>query len=71
MTPHNKLKRFLATSGTYTKGNIDVPDILLTHSHEEADTLIVLHALTIQKDAEVIVDSPDTDVIILLINLFH
>nr|CAD7601909.1 unnamed protein product [Timema genevievae] len=28
-----------------TKGNVDIPDSLLTHSQEEADTLLVLHAL--------------------------
>ena len=42
-----------------------------THSQEEADTLIILHALTVDKDAELVVDSPDTDVLILLINVFN
>ena len=59
------------TSGTETKGNTTVPDILLTHSQEEAGTLLILHALTVDKDADVTVDSPDTDVLILLINMFQ
>jgi len=32
------------TSGTQTKGNVDIPDSLLTHSQEETDTLFILHA---------------------------
>ena len=36
--PTNKLKKFIVTSGTETKGNICVPSTLVTHSQEEADT---------------------------------
>ena len=65
------MKKFLVTSGTETKGNTSIPDVLLTHSQEEADTLLILHALTVDKDAELVVDSPDTDVLILLIEMCH
>ncbi len=49
--PTNKLKKFIVTSGTETKGNICVPSTLVTHSQEEADTLMLLHALSIDKHA--------------------
>ena len=58
-SPVSKMKKFLVTSGTETKGNTSIPDVLLTHSQEEADTLLILHALTVDKDAELVVDSPD------------
>ena len=32
---------------------------------------VVLHALTVDKDAELVVDSPDTDVLILLIEMYQ
>jgi len=52
----SKLKKFLVTSGTETKGNASIPDVLLTHSQEEADTQLILHALTVDKVAELVVD---------------
>ena len=58
------------TYGTESKGNEFVPEILLNHSHEEADTLILLHALTVNKDAELVIDSPDTDVFLLMIHMY-
>ena len=58
----NRLNKFMVTSGTKTKGNIDVPDNLASHSQEEADTLLLLHATTISDDAELTISSPDTDV---------
>ena len=67
----NKLKKFMVTSGTKTTGNTEVPESLRTHSHEEADTLLILHALTVDKDAEVTIDSPDTDIFLLLIHKCH
>ncbi|KAK4314523.1 hypothetical protein Pmani_014228 [Petrolisthes manimaculis] len=42
-----------------TKGNVDILDLLLTHSQEEANAMIVLHALTVLKEAELVVNSPD------------
>ena len=38
-------------------------DSLLSHSQEEADTLLILHALTVPRDADVVVFSLDTDVL--------
>ena len=70
-SPVSKMKKFLVTSGTETTGNTSIPDILLTHSQEEADTLLILHALTVDKDAELVVDSPDTGALILLIEMYH
>ena len=58
----NRLNKFMVTAGTKTKGNIDVPDNLASHSQEEADTLLLLHATTISDDAELTISSPDTDV---------
>lgn len=59
------------TAGTRTLGNVEIPWSLRTHSHEEADTLLILHAHSVDKDAEVSIDSPDTDVFLLLIHKHH
>ena len=66
-TDHNKgtttkLKKCIVTSGTGTNGITCVPSILDTHSREEADTLILYHALSIGKHAEVVIASPYIDV---------
>lgn len=46
-------------------------DILLDNNHEEADTLLVYYSLLVNKlygsDIDLTVDSPDTDVLILLL----
>ena len=70
LAPVSKLKKFLVISGTETKGNTSIPDVLLAHSQEGADTLLILHTLTVDNDAELVVDSPDTDVLILLIGVY-
>jgi len=44
---NNRLKEFMVSSGTRTKGNVDIPDLLLTHSQEEANTLLMLHAVSV------------------------
>jgi len=67
---NNRLKKLMVTSGTRTRGNVEIPDSLLTHSQEEADTLIVLHALTLPREAELVVTSPDTDVMLLLVHKY-
>jgi len=59
----------MVTSGTQTTGNVNIPDSLLTHSQEEADTLLILHAVSVPHEAELVVSSPDTDV--LLLASFH
>ena len=53
----------MVTSGTQIKGSVDIPDSLLTHSQEEADTLLILHAVSVPHEAELVVSSPDTDVL--------
>lgn len=63
----NSHKRFCVTYGNETHGNFEFHSILKTHSQEEADTLMVLHASTLDKSCNVMVDSPDTDVLLLLI----
>ena len=64
--PTNKLKKCIVTSGTKTKGNICVPSSLVTHSQEEAHTLLLLHALSIDRHAEAVIASPDIDVFLLV-----
>ena len=44
---------------------------LYKYSRWGADTLLILHALTVDEDAELVVDSPDTDVPILLIEMYQ
>ena len=58
----NRLKKFIVTSRTESHGNIDAQSTLITHCQEKADNLLLLHTLTVARDAEVVVDSPDTDV---------
>ena len=58
------------TSGTQTKGNFDIPDSLLTRSQEKADTLLILHAVSVPQEAELVVSSPDTDVLLLLVHMY-
>ena len=67
---NNRLKKLMVTSGTQTKGNVDIPCSLLTHSQEEADTLLLLHALNVSSDADLVVSSPDTDVLVLLVYMY-
>ena len=64
------LKKFIVTSGTESKGNVHVPSTLITHSEEEADGLLLLHAHTVYRDTEVVTDSPDTDVFQLMVQLY-
>jgi len=42
--------------------------MLLTHNQDKADTLLILHALTVRKEAVFVVSSPDTDVLLLLVD---
>ena len=69
-SPSNRLKRCMVTSGTTTQGNIPIPTCLESHDQEEADTIMILHASTVHKDAQVVVFSPDTDVLLLLVSHF-
>ena len=60
----------MMTSGTTTSGNIQIPLSLLSHSQEEADTIMVLHAASVNKDTHLVVFSPDTVVLLLLVHHF-
>ena len=44
---NNRLKKFTVTSRTHSKGNVDIPDLLLTRSQEEAHMLLILHAVSV------------------------
>lgn len=61
-------KKFWATYDNATHGNFPFNPILKSHSQEEADTVMILHASTVHKSKRVVVDSPDTDVLLLLIH---
>ena len=43
---------------------------LKRHNHEEADTLLLLHAVSLDPNCEVVIQSPDTDIFILLISMY-
>lgn len=60
----------MITFGTVTKGNADVPCNLTQHSKEEANTLMLLDAKSVNNGSVVIVLYPDTDVLIPFIQ-FH
>ena len=60
-------KKFMVT---HTEGNVDIPDSLLTHSQEEADTLLILHAISVPHERELVVSSPFTGVLLLLVHMF-
>lgn len=66
LSPQNKLKKFLVSYETVTRGNFKVPDKLCTYDHEEADSLIILHASTVPMGSQCYVQSPDTDIFLLL-----
>lgn len=64
------MQKFIVTPGTKTKGNTSVSTALLTQSQEEADILLLLHALLIDKNVEVVIASPDTDVCLLRVQMY-
>ena len=66
----NKLRDFFVTYGTETLGNIDVDDNLRHHNHEEADTILLLHAFSFDSNCELVVQSPDTDILVLLVSMY-
>ena len=66
----SKLKNFIVTAGTSTKGNIHIEENLENHDQEEADTILLLHALSVNKTNELVIESPDTDVLTLMINFY-
>ena len=59
-------------TSTYSNHRALFSDIIAQHNHEEADTIIPLHvldALSLSPRCEIDVRSPDTDVLILLMDL--
>ena len=58
------------TSGTESNGNVHVPSTIITHNQAEADILLLLHALTIDRDAEVVIDWLDTDAFMLVVQMY-
>ena len=67
---HNKLGNFMVTFGNKTCGNMEINEALKVHNHEEADTLLLLHASLLDSSCEVVIQSPDTDVLVLLISMY-
>ena len=59
-SPSSDLKKFMVTFDTITVGNTDIPEILVCHDHEEADTLILLHATAIEETAHLDICASDT-----------
>ncbi|XP_066928999.1 uncharacterized protein [Clytia hemisphaerica] len=62
------------TYSQQTISNIQLSDDLMRHDHEEADTLIVLHALNVAKNdpfSDCVVVASDTDVFLLLIHYYE
>ena len=51
----NKLRDFVVTYGTQTNRNIEITETLKTHNHEEADTLLLLHAFSLDSTCEVVI----------------
>ena len=45
----------MVTFGKETKGNMSVPNVLLAHCHEEADILLLLYALSVNGNVEIII----------------
>lgn len=60
----------MVTSGTQNWGNVDIPDSLLPPSQKEADTLLILHAVSFLHEAELVDSSPDMDVLWLLVHMY-
>ena len=65
----HKLGNFMVTFGNKTCRNMEINEALKVHNHEEADTLLLLHASLLDSSCEVVIQSPDTDVLVLLISM--
>ena len=61
----------MVTYDTATGGNIDVPDSLIHHDHEEGDTLILLHAATLDPTARLDICARDTDILLQLVHRYY
>ena len=70
----NIATQFVVTFDTKSVTNINDLSISTNHDHEEADTLLILHATEIaQRSAfsDCVIYSPDTDVFLLLIHFYE
>ena len=67
-------KRYVLANNSTAESNIvDFPDELKFHSHEEADTLIVLHSIAFAKrnpSCQICVLCSDTDILLLLLYFY-
>ena len=66
-------KEYVVVYDTICKSNVAVDPWLKSHDHEEADTLIVLYGVDVAKKnpfQDLVVVSPDTDVLLLLIAFY-
>jgi hypothetical protein len=67
-------KRYVVVYDTTLQTNItELDEDLFEHLHEEADTLIILHALDVSSTSsfkELTISSPDTDVFLLLLYFY-
>ena len=68
--PQRKLGNFMVTYNTVTEGNMFVLPNLRAHNHEEADTVLLLHASCLDSSSYIVVQLPDTDVLVLLVSLY-
>ena len=55
----------MVTYQTTARENVEISVSLSRHDHEEADTMILLHASTIGKDAKLDIHASDTDILII------
>ena len=67
--------RLIVTYSKTTEANTEnLSEEIKNHDHEEADTLLILHAIDVAKEnpfKECIVLSPDTDVFLLLVHFYQ
>ena len=67
-------KRYVIVYENTCETNVPISPNLLSHEHEEADTLIILYgieAARLNPFQELVVCSPDTDVLLLLIHYYE
>ena len=67
-------KKVIIVYGTKTESNLPIDPTPPVHNHEEADTLIPLHCLDVASSSQgcsIYVHSVDTDVYILLLDIFN
>ena len=67
-------KKYCVVYETYCRSNIlDMAPEMLEHDQEEADTIMILHAIDVSQrgpSSELCISSPDTDVFLLSIYYF-